>query len=146
MLKIDLHLHTLNSLCGHHTVWEVMSICRGKGLDAIAIADHGPRNKPVIRGTFFDPRRFPGEFVGLRVLKGMESNIVDLNGGTDIPGNLIPKLDIVLAGLHVVGLEPADAEANTRAVVSLIHSPLRPDRSEERRVGKECRSRWSPYH
>src|SRR2546430_16706800 len=23
------------------------------------------------------------------------------------------------------------------------HSPLR---SEERRVGKECRSRWSPYH
>src|SRR5258708_40209491 len=25
------------------------------------------------------------------------------------------------------------------------HSPLR-RRSEERRVGKECRSRWSPYH
>src|SRR2546422_10525326 len=25
-----------------------------------------------------------------------------------------------------------------------IHHPAR--RSEERRVGKECRSRWSPYH
>ena len=23
---------------------------------------------------------------------------------------------------------------------------LTPERSEERRVGKECRSRWSPYH
>ena len=23
---------------------------------------------------------------------------------------------------------------------------LNADRSEERRVGKECRSRWSPYH
>src|SRR5690348_17533638 len=23
---------------------------------------------------------------------------------------------------------------------------LQPERSEERRVGKECRSRWSPYH
>ena len=23
---------------------------------------------------------------------------------------------------------------------------LREERSEERRVGKECRSRWSPYH
>ena len=23
---------------------------------------------------------------------------------------------------------------------------LKPKRSEERRVGKECRSRWSPYH
>ena len=25
-------------------------------------------------------------------------------------------------------------------------SPPVADRSEERRVGKECRSRWSPYH
>src|SRR5258708_39227000 len=25
-------------------------------------------------------------------------------------------------------------------------SPSRKRRSEERRVGKECRSRWSPYH
>src|SRR4051812_49949759 len=24
--------------------------------------------------------------------------------------------------------------------------PMRRPRSEERRVGKECRSRWSPYH
>ena len=23
---------------------------------------------------------------------------------------------------------------------------LKSERSEERRVGKECRSRWSPYH
>src|SRR3712207_3595871 len=27
-----------------------------------------------------------------------------------------------------------------------VVSPLGADRSEERRVGKECRSRWSPYH
>ena len=27
----------------------------------------------------------------------------------------------------------------------LLESEVR-DRSEERRVGKECRSRWSPYH
>mgnify|MGYP000253009904 CR=1 FL=1 len=30
--------------------------------------------------------------------------------------------------------------------VSLFRSSLYQDRSEERRVGKECRSRWSPYH
>ena len=24
--------------------------------------------------------------------------------------------------------------------------PLTEERSEERRVGKECRSRWAPYH
>ena len=28
----------------------------------------------------------------------------------------------------------------------VIATPLKRLRSEERRVGKECRSRWSPYH
>ena len=26
------------------------------------------------------------------------------------------------------------------------HQNITAERSEERRVGKECRSRWSPYH
>ena len=30
--------------------------------------------------------------------------------------------------------------------VTLELSPYDLSRSEERRVGKECRSRWSPYH
>src|SRR2546425_3656615 len=29
---------------------------------------------------------------------------------------------------------------------ALLHEVLLHVRSEERRVGKECRSRWSPYH
>ena len=32
------------------------------------------------------------------------------------------------------------------ATESLGRSGLQDARSEERRVGKECRSRWSPYH
>jgi len=37
--------------------------------------------------------------------------------------------------------------AGIAAVVSLIRGGGRTAvRSEERRVGKECRSRWSPYH
>ena len=28
----------------------------------------------------------------------------------------------------------------------LLYDALNATRSEERRVGKECRSRWSPYH
>src|SRR2546430_11309220 len=28
----------------------------------------------------------------------------------------------------------------------VVHCQRRDGRSEERRVGKECRSRWSPYH
>ena len=30
--------------------------------------------------------------------------------------------------------------------LDLIHRKKHARRSEERRVGKECRSRWSPYH
>ena len=34
----------------------------------------------------------------------------------------------------------------TRAERLTIAKIVDPSRSEERRVGKECRSRWSPYH
>src|SRR2546430_6359616 len=38
-------------------------------------------------------------------------------------------------------------EMRDRSAVILVRgSPLPETRSEERRVGKECRSRWSPYH
>src|SRR2546422_9704461 len=33
-----------------------------------------------------------------------------------------------------------------RMNIQSMRNVLRLDRSEERRVGKECRSRWSPYH
>ena len=32
------------------------------------------------------------------------------------------------------------------AMVEAVYNKLKIYRSEERRVGKECRSRWSPYH
>src|SRR5258708_3454333 len=51
-------------------------------------------------------------------------------------------------------VDTSDAEATTAAelrgiavrAVPLYMTDLAATRSEERRVGKECRSRWSPYH
>src|SRR2546430_5593983 len=47
-------------------------------------------------------------------------------------------------------LDPRPPDANTRdRIFVLAHGSWRHGvnvRSEERRVGKECRSRWSPYH
>ena len=37
-------------------------------------------------------------------------------------------------------------EALSRVVIDFSGRPGLQMRSEERRVGKECRSRWSPYH
>src|SRR2546430_16108023 len=53
----------------------------------------------------------------------------------------------IVCGLQITGgwdkLERESIERFRDAGVIYIVLPLR---SEERRVGKECRSRWSPYH
>src|SRR3989441_13144310 len=48
--------------------------------------------------------------------------------------------EALAAEVRQVRLEASDVLENLRTGVLTV------DRSEERRVGKECRSRWSPYH
>src|SRR3712207_6672255 len=43
-------------------------------------------------------------------------------------------------------LEVLGSDVEIRHVDGADRAALLPARSEERRVGKECRSRWSPYH
>src|SRR3989338_3421271 len=50
-------------------------------------------------------------------------------------------------GLAVCGVYSLDvAETKVTQVSEFAKQHGHPLRSEERRVGKECRSRWSPYH
>src|SRR2546422_6757646 len=44
------------------------------------------------------------------------------------------------------GLKPELTEESGRWKIALPEELVLEERSEERRVGKECRSRWSPYH
>ena len=44
------------------------------------------------------------------------------------------------------GTDGFRGEANVKLTVDHAFKVGRYVRSEERRVGKECRSRWSPYH
>ena len=40
-----------------------------------------------------------------------------------------------------------EMDGNVYQIIEFQHvKPGKGARSEERRVGKECRSRWSPYH
>ena len=50
-------------------------------------------------------------------------------------------LDVLFKGKNMARLLGGLGVALKISAVSVIIS-----RSEERRVGKECRSRWSPYH
>ena len=52
---------------------------------------------------------------------------------------------IVLVGF--VAILSASYEEGAESIFSFSHFYMKQlVRSEERRVGKECRSRWSPYH
>ena len=54
---------------------------------------------------------------------------------------VISKTGELLSYYRREGLEPLLDQKNTQYQFAQIAI-----RSEERRVGKECRSRWSPYH
>ena len=51
----------------------------------------------------------------------------------------------VRAGDKPKALSDKIAEGKDADIIE-FHAPELDARSEERRVGKECRSRWSPYH
>ena len=57
-----------------------------------------------------------------------------------------PNVDVVMG--HEFCAEVIDAGSSTSVTEGqrVCSLPLAFKRSEERRVGKECRSRWSPYH
>ena len=56
--------------------------------------------------------------------------------------SLNEKVDLIMSLLSKQSsVDPRDVPLN-----SLIAQEQVDVRSEERRVGKECRSRWSPYH
>src|SRR3989475_13320846 len=69
---------------------------------------------------------------------GMKRNIVRLSPSH---GSRVTAVPAATPAARVRELEPDG--------LFLSNGPGDPaavDRSEERRVGKECRSRWSPYH
>src|SRR5260370_15451511 len=67
-------------------------------------------------------------------------SVVSLNGD-----------DVVFAGFGIVAPEYhwndyEGLNVKGKVVMVMVNDPGYGSRSEERRVGKECRSRWSPYH
>src|SRR3712207_9570557 len=55
-------------------------------------------------------------------------------------------IDTAIRMVDLTTLEGADTPGKVRSLAAKARRPDPGDRSEERRVGQECRSRWSPSH
>jgi putative hydrolase len=98
MFETDLHAHTLFSACGLHSIIEILTASKKKGLKAQAITDHGPFLGRRPSSTFFERLENPVE--GIRLLKGMECNVTDEDGSIDAVSKFMPWYDVVLLGFH----------------------------------------------
>src|SRR2546430_7307867 len=67
-------------------------------------------------------------------LRDLDRHVHVLGAAEDLP--------VIIAGLDLLAVDGQ----HIVAVLDVDPIPVGWSRSEERRVGKECRSRWSPYH
>ena len=109
---------------------------------------------PGMQG-FFNIRKSINVIHHINKLNNKNHMIISINAGK--PFNIIQHLFVIKT------LQKVDTEGTYLNIIKAIYDkptanivligekmkpfPLRSGtRSEERRVGKECRSRWSPYH
>lgn len=121
-LIADLHTHTVASGHAYSTVMENARAAADRGLEIIAITDHGPAMPGGPHKYHFSNMRvLPSYIYGVRILRGVEANI-DKEGCLDLPERFLANLDIVLGGFHFDTFEPGDVEHNTRAMLAAITS------------------------
>ena len=106
LLTADYHTHTPYSH-GDNTVLENATAAKAKGLKELGITDHGFNHLlfGLKRKKLGDLRAEITEaekLTGVKVLLGMESNIISSKGDTDMRKDDLQHFDIYLCGIHEV--------------------------------------------
>lgn len=138
MLKFDLHTHTIASGHAFNTVFELAREAGVKGIDTIAITDHGPSMEGASHLGYFEMLgQIPEKIDGVNIITGCESNIVDIEGKIDLPSDIQSSLNLVMAGLHkrTPFPEKTTLAQNTEAIINaiekncihIISHPYRPE-------------------
>lgn len=123
-LVADLHIHTISSGHAYSTVAEIIEAASKKGLKAIAITDHGPAMPGgPHRYHFGNLSVLPEIEKDVIILRGVEANIMDMDGSVDLPEYYLSLLDIVWAGLHIPCFQPATRSLNTKALLNALENP-----------------------
>jgi len=117
----DLHIHTIASGHAYSTVMENARAAADRGLEMIAITDHGPAMPGGPHAYHFGNQKvIPDEVFGVRILKGVEANIIDRDGNLDLEDYRLAQLDIVLAGLHNICSPVGSVGENTAMMINAI--------------------------
>lgn len=121
---IDLHCHTVASGHAYSTVKENVEEAKAKGLKFLGISDHGP-NMPggAHPFHFYNLRVLKKEINGVRILKGVEANIIDFNGSLDVDADLLEQLDYAIASLHPPCIDSGTIEECTNALIKAMENP-----------------------
>jgi len=121
---VDTHVHTVSSGHAYSTLSDYVEQAKKIGLEMFAITDHGPEMPGASHWYQIANQRVIPEFIdGIRVLKGVEVNIMDYNGTLDIHDDLLEKLDLVIASLHPPCIKPGSREENTQALLNTMKNP-----------------------
>lgn len=118
MIEVDLHSHSHFSHCGLHSFIEMLTHAKNRGMKGLAITDHTNRFGARLNTTFFD--RLFDPVPGIRLLKGVEANVLDEEGEIDVPLHSLKHMDVVLLGYHPLLKAPWDKNKYTDRMVGLI--------------------------
>ena len=119
-LIADTHTHTIASTHAYGTVKEMVEEASALGLYAVGITDHGPKMPGSPRTWYFNNLcAIPSTYLGVRVLKGAEANIVDFNGNLDIDENTLNCLEWIVASLHNPTLDTSEIQPTIESCTQL---------------------------
>lgn len=125
ILEADLHVHTIASGHAYSTLTEICQAAALNGLRMVATTDHGPAMPGGPHYYYFGNFRIiPPEIDGVRVLTGVEANILNHKGDIDLFPGYARRLDIVWAGLHTPCIRLGNREENTQAMLGALDNPL----------------------
>lgn len=120
----DLHCHTLASVHAYSTLRENLNAAAAKGIQVLGVTDHGTgcQDSPSLN-YFENLLSLPEEVEGIRILRGVEANIMDYEGNLDMPDELLQKMDIVVASFHTACTVPGTIQQHTRAYLKIAQNP-----------------------
>ncbi|GAA0866394.1 phosphatase [Paraclostridium tenue] len=120
---IDLHCHTIASGHAYSTLKENIDEAKEKGLKYLGVSDHAPEMPGSTHPFYFGNLGVIKEEInGIKMLKGIEANIMDFDGNLDIPEDVVGNLDYVIASLHPPCISPGSKEENTKAVLCAMEN------------------------